>query len=189
MSCKCFIKQTYKKTFLDAYFYEKCRNEIGHHECIYLSKLVLKTSPGALLITPEFLKGMEGIWTAEHFFTTSVDACLRATFLAITANSKLEFLTFQCNAKGKVEKLEGKFSVTEITLTPKLIIPASGSINRMKHIFEMSEKACAISNSIKSKIVLLPELGAGYLFHSIQKWRYANHEENCKVVSSKISLF
>lgn len=32
-------------------FYEKCRNEIGHHERICLSKFVPKTGPGALLMT------------------------------------------------------------------------------------------------------------------------------------------
>ena len=79
-----------------------------------------------------------------------------ATFLAITDNSKLEFISFQSNAIGKVEKVDGKYTVTEITIKPVLLIPSTESEEKMKRIIEMSEKACIISNSIKSKIILLP---------------------------------
>lgn len=105
---------------------------------------------------PDFPKGMEGIWSPEHLFVASINACLMATFLAITDNSKLEFISFQSNAIGKVEKVDGKYTVTEITIKPVLVIPSTESEEKMKRIFEMSEKACAISNSIKSKIILLP---------------------------------
>ena len=39
---------------------------------------------------PEFPKGIPGVWTPEHLFVDSVNACLMSTFLAITDNSKLE---------------------------------------------------------------------------------------------------
>lgn len=77
-----------------------------------------------------------------------------AIFLAIAENSKMKFISYQSNAIGKVEKIDGHYSVTEISICPKLIIPTSQSVNRIKRIFEMSKKACAISNSIKSKIIL-----------------------------------
>ena len=51
---------------------------------------------------PDFPKGVEGIWTPEHLFVASINACLMATFLAITDNSKLEFINFKSNAVGKV---------------------------------------------------------------------------------------
>lgn len=105
---------------------------------------------------PEFPKGIAGVWTPEHLFVASVNACLMATFLAIVDNSKLEFVSFKSNAIGKVEKIDHKFVVTEIIIEPKLVIPSNGNEERMRRIFEMSEKACAISNSIKSKISLLP---------------------------------
>ena len=105
---------------------------------------------------PDFPNGIEGIWSPEHLFVASINACLMATFLAITDNSKLEFISFQSNAVGKVEIVDGKYTVTEIIIKPILVIPSSGSEEKMKRIFEMSEKACAISNSIKSKIILSP---------------------------------
>jgi organic hydroperoxide reductase OsmC/OhrA len=105
---------------------------------------------------PEFPKGIEGIWTPEHLFVASINACLMATFLAIADNSKIEFKSYQSNAIGTVEKVDGKYVVTKITIEPKVVIPSSVSEERVRRVFEMTEKACAISNSIKSKINLVP---------------------------------
>ncbi|MCX6295380.1 MAG: OsmC family peroxiredoxin, partial [Bacteroidetes bacterium] len=49
---------------------------------------------------PQFPKGIEGIWSPEHLFTAAVNSCFMTTFLSIAENSKLEFVTFSCNAKG-----------------------------------------------------------------------------------------
>ena len=105
---------------------------------------------------PDFPKGMEGIWSPEHLFVAAVNSCLMTTFLAIAENSKLEYLSFECNAVGIVEKVDGKYVVTEVILKPKLTIPESQHVDRAKRIIEMGEKACLISNSIKSKITLEP---------------------------------
>ena len=107
---------------------------------------------------PEFPKGMAGIWSPEHLFVAAVNACLMTTFLAIAENSKIEFISFDCNAVGTIDKVEGKYVVTEITLKPELVIPATQHAERAKRILEMSEKACLISNSIKTKIILEPKI-------------------------------
>ncbi len=105
---------------------------------------------------PDFPKGMKDIWTPEHLFVASVNACLMATFLAIAENSRFSFISFECNAVGIVGKIDGKLAVTEITLKPKVVIPTSQHEEQLNRILEMSEKACAISNSINTKINLEP---------------------------------
>ena len=107
---------------------------------------------------PEFPKGKKNIWTPEHLFVAAINSCLMATFLAIAENSKLEFVSYDCNAVGKVEKLEGKLVVSEITLKPRVVILHGEEEPRVIRILEMSEKACAISNSINSKIILEPKI-------------------------------
>ena len=52
---------------------------------------------------PEFPNGLEGIWSPEHLFTAAVNSCLMTTFLAIAENSKLEYLSFESKALGKLE--------------------------------------------------------------------------------------
>ena len=107
---------------------------------------------------PEF-KGHEGVWTPEHLFVASVNSCFMTTFLAIAENSKLEFVSFTADAKGKLEKLEGQgFMMTEITLHPKLVISHARDLDRASRILAKAEKHCLISNSIKTQTKLEPDI-------------------------------
>lgn len=107
---------------------------------------------------PQFPKGMEGIWSPEHLLTASVVSCYMTTFLSIAENSKLEFEDFSCAAKGKLENSDGKYLMTEIILEPTLIINKEANVARAERILQKSEAACLISNSIKSKVTMIPTI-------------------------------
>ena len=103
---------------------------------------------------PQFPNGIEGIWSPEHLLTAAVLGCFMTTFLSIAENSKLEFESFDCGAKGKLEQIEGKFLMTEVILEPKLVIAKENDLPRAERVLQKSEAACLISNSIKSKVTL-----------------------------------
>ena len=105
---------------------------------------------------PEFPKGIHGIWSPEHLFTAAVNSCLMTTFLSIAEHSKLEFISFNCSAKGKLEQVEGKYLMTEIILEPIVKINDEKDRERTERILQKSEAACLISNSIRSKITMIP---------------------------------
>ena len=103
---------------------------------------------------PEFSEGIPNIWSPEHLFTASVSSCLMTTFLAIAGYSKFEFISFKCGSKGVLTKEDGKFVMSEILLYPEVFIKDESQRDRALRILEKSEKACLISNSIKSKITM-----------------------------------
>jgi peroxiredoxin-like protein len=107
---------------------------------------------------PEFPKGMPDIWSPEHLFVAAINSCLMTTFLSIAENSKLEFESFNSNATGKLEMVDGKFMISEITLMPVVTIKAEKDKERADRILQKSETACLISNSIKSKIIFQAEV-------------------------------
>ena len=107
---------------------------------------------------PPFQKGVEGIWSPEHLLTAAVNSCFMTTFLAVAENSKLEFELFDCKAKGKLEQVEGKFLMTEVILEPTLVIKKEADRDRAERILQKSEAACLISNSIKSKVSMIPTI-------------------------------
>jgi organic hydroperoxide reductase OsmC/OhrA len=77
--------------------------------------------------------------------------------LAIAEMSKLEFVSFDCKAVGKLEKVEGiGFQMTEIVVKPNAIRHGK-DLERAQRILEKAEKNCLISNSIKSAVKLEPE--------------------------------
>ena len=107
---------------------------------------------------PEFPKGIPGIWSPEHLFTAAVSSCLMTTFLSIAENSKLDFTAFHCASEGKLEQVEGKFLMTEIILKPTVTIVDEKDRERADKVLIKSESACLISNSIKSKVTMIPQI-------------------------------
>ena len=117
---------------------------LGEHGCIEVAT------------PPEFEKGMQGIWSPEHLFTASVVSCFMTTFLAIAENSKLEFTSFACRATGKLDLAEGKLMMTEVSLQPEVTIANANQEELAIRVLQKSEKACLISNSIKTKVIMTP---------------------------------
>ncbi len=110
---------------------------------------------------PQFAMGVEGIWSPEHLYTASVNSCFLTTFLAIAENSRLAFNAFRCRGIGVLEKIDGKFMMTEIRLAPVLTIPNEADREKAIRVLDKAERACLISNSIKSKVTLTPEIHMG----------------------------
>lgn len=78
------------------------------------------------------------------------------TFLSVAENSKLEFSAMECNSVGILDKVDGKYQITEITLFPTVTILDELQKEKAIRVMEMSEKACLVSNSIKSSVNLQP---------------------------------
>jgi peroxiredoxin-like protein len=101
---------------------------------------------------PEFLKGIEGIWSPEHLFVAAISGCLMTTFSAIAENSTLEFTSFNCQATGKLEMVEGLLMMSEILLKPSVVIHNEAYRDKALRVLKKAENACFITHSIKSKI-------------------------------------
>lgn len=107
---------------------------------------------------PEFPKGMEHIWSPEHLLVAAVNSCLMTTFLAIAENSKLEFSSFDSSAVGKLEIVDGKYMISEIELKPTVSVTNEIAREKAERVLSKSEKACLISNSVKSTILFKPTI-------------------------------
>ena len=108
---------------------------------------------------PPEVKGHSGKWTPEHLYVAAVNTCFMTTFLAIAEMSKLEFASFACDARGKLEKPESQgFKITEIVLHPRLVIKHAHDLERAGRILEKTEHNCLISNSINTVVTLEPQI-------------------------------
>lgn len=118
-------------------------------------ELIEPTMPTIEVATPpEFPKGVPNTWSPEHLYVASANICLMTTFLAIAENSKLDFKSFECDGVGKMEKVDGRFMISEIVLKPKVVVTQEKDIERAQRIVEKAENHCLISNSMKTEIKL-----------------------------------
>ena len=107
---------------------------------------------------PEFPQGVPNVWSPEHLFVASVNICLMTTFTAIADNSKLSLDSYSCDAKGKMEKIDGGFMFSEIELYPKIVVTEEKDLERAERIIHKADKICLISNSIKGEVILKPDI-------------------------------
>ncbi|MFO0322514.1 MAG: OsmC family protein [Bacteroidota bacterium] len=107
---------------------------------------------------PQFPKGMEGIWSPEHLFVAAVNSCIMTTFLAVAENSNLAFEKFSSKACGKLEMVESKYMISEITLKPIITITDKANEEKAIRILKKLESNCLISNSIKTKIIFKSDI-------------------------------
>lgn len=143
---------------MDSHYYNVDINWSTERKGIMCSPELNKVANNCLEVAtpPEFPKGIPGIWSPEHLFTAAVSSCLMTTFLSIADNSKLSFAGFSCKSKGKLEQVNGKFIMSEIILEPTVTIIDEKDRERAERILQKSEAACLISNSVKSKITMIP---------------------------------
>ncbi len=109
---------------------------------------------------PAAFKGQEGMWTPEELFVASVNTCIKLTFIHYAQRDKLEFLSYESEAEGTLESVEGRFMFSELKVRPKIKLSSSNQIEKAKELIQLSEKNCLITNSIKSKVEVIPEISA-----------------------------
>jgi peroxiredoxin-like protein len=107
---------------------------------------------------PEFPKGMPNIWSPEHLFTAAVNSCLMTTFLSIAERARLDFIAFDAHASGKLAMVDGKYMMTEVTLSPEVTIANESDRDKAMMVLHKAEENCLISYSIKSTIVFEPKV-------------------------------
>ncbi len=107
-------------------------------------------------IPDDFPNGIKGVWSPEHLLIAAVNSCIMVTFITIAANSKIPFIRYDSNVKGIVEKLVNGLKFTSIIIVPTVVITTGQDDHKIRHLFEMTEKACAISNSLSDRIKLEP---------------------------------
>jgi len=54
--------------------------------------------------------------------------------------------------------IEGKYIMSEVTLMPRVVIAKEDLKEKAMRLLQKAEAACLISNSIKSKIIFIPEI-------------------------------
>lgn len=114
--------------------------------------------PDVQVATPPEFKGHEGIWSPEDLFVSSVEICTMTTFLAFAERAGLPFVSYDSEAEGRLELVDGKFQFTTITVRPRITVRAESDGAKAREIIEKAETMCLIANSIKTKVSVEPTI-------------------------------
>jgi len=91
-------------------------------------------------------------YTPEHFFIAAVSGCFFTTFSVVSSNSNLKYKTLKISAEGYIDTSTGIKIMEKIENNITLIIPSTEKKKKALKVLELTEKACPLANSVKTKI-------------------------------------
>jgi peroxiredoxin-like protein len=107
---------------------------------------------------PPDYDGPGDAWSPEHLLLASVEACFLFTLRAVAAASQLGFTNLELASAGTVDRADGVVRFTEIVLRPRLTVPDGTNRDRAIRVMEKAERACLVSQSLRTSIRLESEV-------------------------------
>jgi uncharacterized OsmC-like protein len=113
---------------------------------------------------PPDAHGHAGVLTPEDAFVAAVNTCVMMMFIWSAERFRLDLVSYECRAEGmKRIELDRTEIFTEIALRPRILVRADAvgpqsTASRVQRALESAVKYSLVANSIKSKLVLEPEI-------------------------------
>ena len=108
--------------------------------------------------TPPEFGGHEGIISPEDLFVSSANVCFMTTLLGTMKNMGVELISYHSEAEGILETVDKMKIFTKIIIRPK--IKARETEEKIRLILSHAEKRCLVANSMKTQVVIDPEIEA-----------------------------
>lgn len=106
---------------------------------------------------PEF-RGFPDHWSPEDLLVGALNTCLMLTFYALAHSKGVEPVAYQSSAEGLLENVDGIYRITEVAVTPTVVLKSDADLNIARNLMESKVKShCFISNSLSGKVKLTPQ--------------------------------
>jgi uncharacterized OsmC-like protein len=107
---------------------------------------------------PPALYGHPDMMTPEDAYLMAINTCVHMMVLWAAERFKLELVSLECTAEGEVEEHIDKTSwFKKVVLHPRITVRGS-SEGIVKRMLEMAKKYSTIAESVKSEIIIKPEI-------------------------------
>jgi organic hydroperoxide reductase OsmC/OhrA len=111
---------------------------------------------------PPDAHGHAGVLTPEDAFVAAVNTCVMMMFIWAAERFKLDLVSYECVAEGtKRIELDRTELFTKVALGPRIVVRAAQSEETRKRVqraLESALKYSLVANSIKSEIVVEPQI-------------------------------
>jgi organic hydroperoxide reductase OsmC/OhrA len=126
--------------------------------------LSMGNGPEMKFSAPPEAHGHAGVLTPEDAFVASANTCIMMMFIWATERFKLKLLSYECRTEGtKLIELDRTEIFTRLRFHPRIRISAAGEPRtaieaRTNRALQAAQKYSLVANSVKSEIVMEPEL-------------------------------
>ena len=126
--------------------------------------LVMGNGPEMKFSAPPDAQGHPGVLTPEDAFVAAANTCVMMMFIWATERFKLKLLSYECRSEGtKLIELDRTEIFTRLHFRPVIRVAAGGEDaavveSRVRRALQAAQKYSLVANSVKSEIVVEPEV-------------------------------
>lgn len=107
---------------------------------------------------PAAIHGEAGVLTPEDAFVGALNACFMLIFLWVVERLKIELVSYECEAVGRVREFLDRTSTFSIVALRPRIEAKNCSETDVRKALRLAEKYSLVWQSIKSEVELEPEI-------------------------------
>ena len=113
---------------------------------------------------PPQSQGEAGVLTPEDAFVGAVNTCVMLMFIWAAERFRLDLVSYECRAEGtKLIELDRTEIFTQVVLKPRIVVRAGNELSeavekRVRRGLESAQKFSLVANSVKSKVIIEPEI-------------------------------
>jgi len=120
--------------------------------------LRLGNGPEMAFSAPPDAYGHEGVLTPEHDFVAAANTCIMMMFLWACERFKIDLVSYTCHAEGtKRIELDRTEIFTHLRFHPQIVVRQTDE-KRVRRALESAQKYSLVANSVKSAIIIEPEI-------------------------------
>jgi len=114
--------------------------------------------PSLLTGPPKEFGGTGNEWSPEDLLVATVADCYILSFKAIAKASRLEWISLECDAVGKLDKEDRFPQFTGFKLKVKLVVDSNTDLKKADRLLHKADTICLITNSLKASAELDAEI-------------------------------
>src|SRR5579864_7376307 len=77
--------------------------------------------------SPDF-RGQPDNWSPEDLLVGALNTCLMLTFYALAQSKDVTPVAYQSSAEGLLENTDGKYRITEVTVSPSVVLKSQADL-------------------------------------------------------------
>ena len=126
--------------------------------------LSMGNGPEMKFSAPPDAQGHAGVFTPEDAFVAAANTCVMLMFIWASERFKLKLLSYECRTEGtKLIELDRTEIFTRLHFRPVIRVATGGEPKdviegRVRRALQGAQKYSLVANSVKSEIVIEPEI-------------------------------
>jgi organic hydroperoxide reductase OsmC/OhrA len=127
-------------------------------------QIIMGNGPEMAFSAPPDAQGHRGVLTPEDAFVAAANTCVMMMFIWATERFRLDLQSYDCRAEGtKLIELDRTEIFTRLQFRPLIRVAAGGDKPevveaRVRRALQSAQKYSLVANSVKSEIVIEPEI-------------------------------